>query len=104
MINYLKKILGIQPPADFAALVRQGAQIIDVRTPGEYSGGHIRGSVNIPLDKLAGQVSKIKKDKPVITCCATGMRSASAKSFLKSRGYAEVHNGGGWMSLRNKIS
>ena len=104
MINYLKKILGIQPAPDFAALVRQGAQIIDVRTPGEYSGGHIRGSVNIPLDKLAGQVSKIKKDKPVITCCATGMRSASAKSFLKSRGYAEVHNGGGWMSLRNKIS
>jgi phage shock protein E len=104
MINYLKKMLGIQPPANFAALVRQGAQIIDVRTPGEYAGGHIRGSVNIPLDKLANQVSKIKKDKPVITCCATGMRSSSAKSYLKSRGYAEVHNGGGWMSLRNKIS
>ncbi|MFN6083407.1 MAG: rhodanese-like domain-containing protein, partial [Fluviicola sp.] len=42
-------------------------------------------------------------DKTIITCCASGMRSASAKSLLKSSGYAEVHNGGGWMSLRNKI-
>ena len=43
------------------------------------------------------------KNKPIITCCASGMRSASAKSILKSNGFSQVYNGGGWSSLRNKI-
>jgi rhodanese-related sulfurtransferase len=55
------------------------------------------------LNALQQSLSKIKKDKPVITCCASGMRSASAKSILKASGFTEVHNGGGWMSLNNKI-
>jgi rhodanese-related sulfurtransferase len=84
--------------------MQNGAQIIDVRSPQEYSGGHIKGSVNIPLNELQGKMNKIKKDKPVITCCASGMRSSSAKGMLKSNGYTEVYNGGGWMSLRNKLN
>jgi rhodanese-related sulfurtransferase len=51
---------------------------------------------------LDGSLSKIKRDKPVITCCASGMRSGSAKSILKSKGY-DVHNGGGWISLQSKL-
>lgn len=95
--------MGLGPKVDYAELVKNGAQIIDVRTKGEYQGGHIRGSVNIPLQNLQNSISKIKKDKPVITCCASGMRSASAKSILKSNGFTEVHNGGGWTSLQSKI-
>lgn len=91
------------PSVDFAQLVRDGAQIIDVRSKGEFSGGHIKGSVNIPLDVLSNNLSKINKNKPVITCCASGMRSASAKAILKSQGFSEVHNGGGWASLQRKI-
>lgn len=102
MISFLKSIFGIGPGADFAALVKEGAQIIDVRTKGEFAGGHIRGSVNIPLQTLRENLRKIKKDKPVIVCCASGMRSASAKSMLASNGYT-VYNGGGWMNLQNKI-
>jgi phage shock protein E len=104
MIDSLKKMLGLGPSADFAALVKNGAQIIDVRTVGEYKTGHIKGSVNIPLDTLSKNISKLKKDKPVITCCASGMRSSSAKSMLKSNGFSEVHNGGGWMSLQRRLS
>lgn len=103
MINTIKKLLGLGPGVNFKELTDNGAQIIDVRTKGEYQGGHIRGSVNIPLNTLQQSLSKIKKDKPVITCCASGMRSASAKSILKASGFTEVHNGGGWMSLNNKI-
>lgn len=103
MIDKLKKLLGIAPPPDYKQLLKQGAQIIDVRTRGEYSEGHIRGSINIPLDRLQDSLSKIKKDKPVITCCASGMRSASAKGILKSKGYKEVYNGGGWMRLQSKL-
>jgi rhodanese-related sulfurtransferase len=103
MIRFIKNLLGLSPAVDYKALINDGAQIIDVRTPGEYTGGHIRGSVNIPLQNLKGNLNKIKKDRPVITCCATGMRSATAKGILKAAGYSEVHNGGSWMSLRNKI-
>ena len=91
------------PKVDFSELMKQGAQIIDVRSPGEFSGGHIKGSVNIPLQSLQSSMGKIKKDKPVITCCASGMRSASAKSILQTKGYQNVHNGGGWSSLQNKL-
>lgn len=89
--------------ADFAQLVKDGAIILDVRTPGEYAGGHIKGSKNIPLQSIQQNLSNIPKDKVIITCCASGMRSGSAKSILLSNGFKEVHNGGGWMSLKVKI-
>lgn len=103
MIQFIKNLFGTRQQVNFSELTKQGAQIIDVRTKGEYAGGHIKGSINIPLQNLQASLGKIKKDKPVITCCASGMRSASAKGILKSNGFTEVHNGGGWMSLKNKI-
>lgn len=100
-MSFLKKLFG--PGVDFKDLMNQGAQIIDVRSPHEFKSGHIKGSINIPLQSLGSNLNKIHKSKPIITCCASGMRSASAKSFLKSNGYSEVHNGGGWSSLQHKI-
>lgn len=103
MIQAIKNLLGIGPKADYKELLKKGAVIIDVRTLGEYKNGHIKNSLNIPLDSLSANLSKLKKDKVIITCCASGMRSASAKSILKSNGFTEVYNGGGWMSLQRKI-
>ena len=81
----------------------KGAVIIDVRTPAEYIGGHIKGSKNIPLNTIGNQIDALKKlNKPVIACCASGMRSAQATSILKSNGI-EAMNGGGWSSLSNKL-
>jgi rhodanese-related sulfurtransferase len=102
MISAIKQLLGFGPKINFASLVKDGAQIIDVRTKDEYKQGHIKGSVNIPLHILKNHLNKIKKDLPVITCCASGIRSASAKSILKANGYTNVHNGGGWIGLHNK--
>jgi len=83
--------------------VEKGAVIIDVRTPGEFQGGHIKGSKNIPLNTIGNQIESIKKlNKPVIACCASGMRSAQATSILKSNGI-DAMNGGGWSSLENKL-
>jgi phage shock protein E len=104
MINTLKQLFGFGPKVDFAQLIKEGAIIVDVRSKGEYQQGHIKGSLNIAVDTLRNNLSKLKdKNKPVITCCASGMRSASAKSILISNGYANVYNGGGWNSLQNKI-
>lgn len=104
MLNTIKKIFGIGPKVDYAELVKKGAIILDVRSSGEYSGGHVKGSINIPVDQLSKNLSKLKdKNKPIITVCASGMRSASAKSILKSNGYTQVYNGGSWGSLQNKL-
>ena len=103
MINLLKNLFGLGTPTDFAKLVAEGAIVIDVRSSGEYSGGHIKGSINIPLGNLTQNLSTLKKDKPIITCCASGMRSASAKNVLVSNGFSQVYNGGGWSRLQSKI-
>lgn len=104
MLEALKNLLGFGPKVDYAELVKQGAIILDVRSKGEYAGGYIKGSVNISLDVLNNNLDKLKdKNKTIITCCASGMRSASAKSILKSKGYAHVYNGGGWSSLKGKL-
>ena len=83
--------------------VQKGAVILDVRTPAEFKDGHIKGSKNIALQVLNGQVETIKKwNKPVIACCKSGMRSAQATSILKQHGI-DCINGGGWQSLESKL-
>jgi len=104
MIGFLKKIFGIGPAIDFIALMKEGGQIVDVRAKSEYDHGHVKGSLNIPLNNLSSHYVKLKKDKPIITCCASGVRSAQAKHILSANGFTRVYNGGGWSSLRNKIN
>jgi phage shock protein E len=104
MIQFLRKLFGLGPTTDYAKLVKDGAIIVDVRSKGEFDGGHIKGSINISVDVLANNLNKLKdKNKTIITCCASGMRSASAKAVLKSNGYAQVHNGGNWSGLERKL-
>lgn len=100
MLDFLKKLVGGGPSVDYGELISNGAVIIDVRTAGEFAGGHIRNSLNIPLDKLEGSIKKIKAKGPVIVCCASGMRSGSAKSILLRHGFKEVYNAGSWTNLR----
>ena len=103
MFESIKNLLGIKT-IDYAQLVKEGAIILDVRTGGEFSTGHIKGSINIPVNSLAHNLTKLKaKNKPIITCCASGMRSASAKSILQSNGFSDVYNGGSWHQLNMKI-
>ena len=104
MIAILKELFGLDPKTDFAELVKQGATILDVRSKAEYASGHIKGSMNIPVEQLANNLGKLKdKQKVIITCCASGMRSASAKGILSSNGFTNVYNGGGWQSLNRKL-
>lgn len=103
MFEGIKKLLGLKI-TNYTLLMEEGALILDVRSKGEFSTGHIQGSINIPVDQLANNLSRLKaKNKPIITCCASGIRSASAKSMLQSKGYTNVYNGGAWHSLNRKI-
>ena len=78
----------------------QDAVIIDVRMSGEFKTGHIGGSKNIPLENIDAQIGKIQKmNKPVITCCVSGMRSAVASRKMRKSGI-EAINGGSWYSVK----
>jgi phage shock protein E len=100
MIQFLKNLFGFGERVNLGELIANGATIIDVRTVAEYQNGHLKKSVNIPLNILPNSLTKLDKNKPIITCCASGMRSSSAKNILKSNGFTNVHNGGSWTNLR----
>lgn len=88
---YFKKIKMAIPD-----LIRQGATVIDVRSPGEFKQGSRPGSVNIPLGDLGARCEKLDKDKTVIVCCASGTRSAMAMGILKKHGFRDIVNAGPW--------
>ncbi|GHT14091.1 sulfurtransferase [Bacteroidia bacterium] len=77
--------------------------IVDVRSKEEFRGGHIENSVNIPLDRISGETEKLRKYNHIIVVCASGMRSAQAKSILAGKGLKSVHNGGAWQSLNSNL-
>lgn len=81
-------------------LMREGAQLVDVRSRGEFVGGHVPGSVNIPLDEIELRATELDPQKWVVVFCASGTRSAMARHKLKGLGFARVVNAGSWRSLR----
>lgn len=96
---------GNNETVDFKELVKKGAVILDVRSKEEFNGGHVKGAINIPVDTLSANASKLgDKDTYIITCCMSGGRSSMAKNILHAAGYDNVHNGGGWHSLQNKLA
>ena len=101
MLNLIKKLFGGNS-VDCKKLVKDVPQIVDVRTPAEFNSGSIRFAKNIPLQELAAEMKKLDLKKPIITCCASGMRSASAKMIFEQNGF-EAYNGGNWKSLENKL-
>ncbi len=77
--------------------------IIDVRTPEEFSGGNVRGSINIPLHEIPDRLGELKAiSAPIILCCASGGRSGQATAYLKQHGINCV-NGGSWLDVNYSI-
>jgi len=73
--------------------------IVDVRTPGEFMGGHVAGSINIPLNEIPQRVNELKSMKqPIVLCCASGGRSGQATAFLQQHGI-NCENGGSWLDV-----
>lgn len=102
MIGSITKLLGLEPKADLRELLKQGAQIIDVRTPAEYAEGHVKGSLNMPVDQLTRHLHRLRKGTPIITCCRSGARSAHAARELRDHGY-DAHNGGPWSTVNEML-
>lgn len=80
-------------------LNNQKKQFVDVRTPREFKGNHIRGFKNLPLHQLSEKaVKELSKDKEIVVICQSGMRSQKASKVLKKLGFTKVTNVKGGMN------
>ena len=78
--------------------------IIDVRSPGEFMGGHVAGSINIPLGEIPAHLDEIREmQQPLVLCCASGNRSGQATMWLKQNG-VECTNGGSWIDVNFEVN
>ncbi|MBK8700281.1 MAG: rhodanese-like domain-containing protein [Saprospiraceae bacterium] len=104
MFNFLKNIFsGGSESVDLASIISEGAFLVDVRNPAEFKEGHIKGSVNIPLDAIGGQLAKFKNKGNIVVFCRSGNRSSMAKSILEGNGIQNVINGGSWQNVNQYV-
>lgn len=104
MINFLRKLFAQPDNTQLTEAIRSGALLVDVRTPAEFAGGSAKGAVNIPLDKITGQLATLKQKKAVVVFCRSGNRSSMAQSILQQNGISNVINGGTWQNVASAAS
>ena len=98
-MSIFSQLFGGGPSGDLKSVIAEGAFLVDVRTPGEFADGHVKGSVNIPLDNLTKEIAKFRDKKNIIVFCRSGNRSGMAKSLLEQQGFTNVINGGTWQNV-----
>lgn len=101
MIGLFKSLFGQPDNTQLTKAIQEGAFLVDVRSPGEFSGGSVKGAVNIPLNTLPTQLNKFKGKKGVVVFCRSGARSGTAKGILEKNGIPNVINGGKWQNVGN---
>ncbi|SEH61731.1 Rhodanese-related sulfurtransferase [Halobacillus karajensis] len=98
-----RKIMTTLSESEFREGYRK-AQLIDVREPKEFDGGHILGARNIPLSQMRNRLIEIRKDKPVYLYCQSGARSTRAAMMLHKQGYGDLNMlEGGFKKWTGKI-
>ena len=88
------------------ARLKQGAVLIDVRSPAEYGAGHLKGAINIPLQEIDSLIGRQVKDKDQVLLlhCQSGMRSGMAKNRLNALGYTRAYNLGSYDRAAHIVS
>ena len=104
MLGIFKNLFGQKDNTELKEVLADNAYLVDVRTPSEFASGSVKGAVNIPMDKISGQLSKFKGKKNIVVFCRSGNRSSQAKSILEKNGFKNVVNGGTWQNVNSLIS
>ncbi len=102
-MNILSQLFGASTKVDLQQIINEGAFLVDVRTPGEFASGHVKGSENIPLNNITSLLNKFKNKKNIIVFCQSGGRSSQAKTILEQNGFVNVINGGTWNNVNQFV-
>lgn len=103
MLSIFKNLFGATDNTPLKNAIAAGAFLVDVRSSAEFSGGSVKGAVNIPLDKIQSQLTKFKGKKNIIVFCRSGNRSSQAKHILEQSGIQNVINGGTWQNVAHLV-
>ena len=98
-MGFFSSLFGTADNTKLAEVIKDGAFLVDVRSPEEFSSGSVKGAVNIPLDNLQQQLGKFKKKQNIVVFCRSGNRSNMAKSVLAQNGFQNVVDGGTWQNV-----
>jgi len=84
--------------------MNQNITVIDVRTPAEFEGGNVPGSINIPLQEFQARFAEVKAiSNPIVFCCASGGRSGQATAYSRQFGI-NCENGGSWFMVKSQLN
>ncbi|MBZ4190774.1 MULTISPECIES: rhodanese-like domain-containing protein [Bacteroidota] len=103
-MGFFSALFGSTDNSQLTEAIKNGAFLVDVRTPSEFAGGSVKGAVNIPLDKLPEQLSKFIARKNIVVFCRSGNRSGQAKNILEQNGFEQVINGGTWQNVNQVVN
>jgi len=101
---FLSALFGKKGNNQLTEAIRNGAFLVDVRTPAEFSSGSVKNAVNIPLNEVENQLSKFKNKKSIVVFCRSGGRSCQAKGILERNGFQNVINGGTWQNVNQIVN
>ena len=103
-MGFFSSLFSSGPNPEVVKMLTEGAIVLDVRSPAEFSSGHVAGSKNIPLQELGRHTKDIKAwNKPVVICCRSGARAGQALGVLQQAGVSCV-NGGGWTKVNAAVA
>ena len=103
MFEFIKSIFKGNQGSDLQTVINEGAFLVDVRSPAEFSLGSVKGAVNIPVDSIKAKLASFANKKAVVVFCQSGGRSAMAKMVLKQNGITNVINGGTWKKIAQYV-
>ena len=104
MFGIFKNLFSKKDTTQMKKLVKEGAFLVDVRTPAEFAEGHVKGSTNIPLDQVPNQLAEFKGKEHIIVFCRSGNRSGQAKMILEQNSFKNAVNSGNQENVNEAIN
>ena len=104
MFDFIKNMFASPVDEQLSGVIKNGAKLLDVRSPQEYAEGHVKGSINIPVDRLANHINDLKKTDTFVVFCRSGNRSGMAKAILTAKGFHNVFDGKTWNNVNNIVN
>lgn len=102
----IMKNIGLISPKDAVSFLKDGALVIDVRSPAEFASGHLAEAINIPLADVekTAPIRAADKNQALLLHCQAGVRSGEAQSKLKNLGYVNVFNLGSYQRAESIVN